>query len=75
MEIGLVLWNRVGIGTLTGAAELLRNLPSAGGMIGGATAAGKDIVPPPPQGNPEDLMPEIEQQLAKDRQALDAGGG
>jgi hypothetical protein len=73
MEIGLVLWNRVGIGTLTGAVELLRNLPAGEAAIIAGGARGKDIVPPPPQGKPEDLLLQIKEQLAKDRQAFDAG--
>jgi len=68
MQIGLVLWNRVGIGTLTGAVELLKNV-SASKIIAAAGAGAKDIVPQPPKGKPEDLLLEIEQQLAKDRQA------
>jgi hypothetical protein len=75
MEIGLVLWNRVGIGTHTGAVELLRKSPAAGVAIGAAGAAGKDIVPPPPRGKPEDLMPGIAEQLAKDREAFGAANG
>jgi hypothetical protein len=66
MQIGLVLWNRVGIGTLTGAVALLKNL-SAAGTIAAAEAGGKSILPAPPQGKPEDLMAEIQKQLAKDQ--------
>jgi hypothetical protein len=73
MEIGLVLWNRVGIGTLTGAVALLRNMPAAVEAIAATGASGKDIVPPPPRGKPEDLLPAIEMQFAKDREAFDAG--
>ena len=71
MEIGLVLWNRVGIGTLIGAVELLKTMPSAKKAI--ATAAAEDIVPPTPRGTPADLLPEITEQLAKDRQAAGTG--
>jgi hypothetical protein len=72
MEIGLVLWNRVGIGTLTGAVELLKNSPAtaAENIV---VAAGGNIVPPVPTGRAEDLVPVLKEQLAKDRQAF-AGG-
>jgi len=72
MEIGLVLWSRVGIGTLTGAVTLLKNSSLAVavlGTAGAATTLAHAIVPPTPQGSPQDLLPEIRQQLAQDRQA------
>jgi hypothetical protein len=67
MEIGLVLWSRVGIGTLTGAVDLLRtNAPIPVAVVtSGAPAI--TIVPPPPHGIPQDLLPEIQRQLAQDR--------
>jgi hypothetical protein len=69
MEIGLVLWSRVGIGTLNGAVTLLQNQQLANqGGAGGATAA-HTIVPPPPKGSPQDLLPDIEKQLNQDRAA------
>ena len=74
MEIGLVLWNRVGIGTLAGAVQLIQSLPDPAGTIAAEVVA-KNIVPPPPQGKPEDRMDDITKQLAKDREALDAGNG
>jgi hypothetical protein len=72
MEIGLVLWSRVGIGTLTGAVTLLRNSTVAAdqmGTLGTSPTSAHTIVPPPTQGSPEDLLPEIREQLTKDRQA------
>lgn len=69
MEIGLVLWSRVGIGTLTGAVDLLRKnapIPTAVVMTAAPTIT---IVPPPPQGKPQDLLPDIQKQLAQDRKA------
>ncbi len=71
MEVGLVLWSRVGIGTLTGAVTLLRNKPMPVqplGQQGPAPASASAIVPPRPQGSPQDLLPDIERQLAQDRQ-------
>jgi hypothetical protein len=67
MEIGLVLWGSVGIGTLTGAVDLLkRNAPIPVAVVtSGAPAI--TIVPPRPQGNPQDLVAEIQRQLAQDR--------
>jgi hypothetical protein len=67
MQIGLVLWTRVGIGPLTGAVDLLKRLS------GSATVAGEGAVPSPPRGKPEDLLPQIERQLAKDRESFGAG--
>jgi hypothetical protein len=73
MEVGLVLWSRVGLGTLNGAVTLLKNSSfTAVGTSGAATTAAQAIVPPPPQGSPQDLLPEIRQQLAQDRQATAA---
>ena len=74
LEIGLVLWRVVGLGTLIGAVELIRQMnpplvqapnPPAQPIPNPAAA----IVPPPPQGSPNDLLLEIQQQLAEDRQA------
>jgi hypothetical protein len=77
MEIGLVLWSRVGIGTLTGAVTLLKNsalvVQAQGGSPVLVTTPAHAIVPPKPQGAPEDLLPEIEKQLAQDRQAAGPG--
>lgn len=64
MEIGLVLWNRVGIGTLAGAVALLRNLNSAERAM--VEREVSSIVPPQPQGKVEDLLPGIQEQLAKE---------
>jgi hypothetical protein len=67
MEIGLVLWGSVGIGTLTGAVDLLkRNAPIPVAVVTSGTPA-ITIVPPRPQGNPQDLVAEIQRQLAQDR--------
>jgi hypothetical protein len=70
MEIGLVLWSRVGIGTLTGAVELLKKNSQAAQAVATAAGGPVDIVPPRPQGKPQDLLPEIEKQLAQDRKAI-----
>lgn len=71
MEVGLVLWSRVGIGTLTGAVALLKNPLLAAGAPGGQPPTpAHAIVPPPPQGTPQDLLKEIREQLAEDRQAV-----
>jgi hypothetical protein len=71
LEIGLVLWGRVGIGTLTGAVELIRQmnpvLAALPDPVTGTAADPTNIVPPPPQGSPQDLLREIQQQLAEDR--------
>lgn len=67
MEIGLVLWSRVGIGTLTGAVDLLRtnaHIPVASMTSGSSSVA---LVPPPPQGKPQDLVPDVQRTLAQDR--------
>jgi hypothetical protein len=75
MEVGLVLWSRVGIGTLTGAVTLLKNSSLAAiaqGMPG--RSATHAIVPPKPQGSPEDLLQEIREQLVQDRQAATGSG-
>jgi hypothetical protein len=72
MEIGLVLWSRVGIGTLTGAVMLLRKQLLAivkSGAEGPPPAAPTILPPPPPSGSSQDLVPEIERQLAQDRAA------
>jgi hypothetical protein len=66
MEVGLVLWSRVGIGTLTGAITLLQNKVAMAQL---SQQPAHPIVPPRPQGSPQDLLPEIERQLALDRQA------
>jgi hypothetical protein len=72
MEIGLVLWNGVGIGTLTGAVDLLKkNLPESTPAVVSASSA-ISIVPPPPQGKPQDLLPDIQKQLAQDRKLVKA---
>jgi len=68
MEIGLMLWSRVGIDTLTGAVTLLKKSSLAVVTLGTAIP-GHVIVPPTPQGSPQDLLPEIREQLAKDREA------
>jgi hypothetical protein len=71
LEIGLVLWGRVGIGTLTGAVELIRQMSAAPAQLPGPAAPvphpADAIVPPPTQGSPQDLIEEIQQQLAQDR--------
>ena len=69
LEIGLVLWGRVGIGTLMGAVGLIQQMKSEMPDVGATVPHPADaIVPPPTQGSPQDLIPEIKQQLAKDRQ-------
>lgn len=70
MEIGLMLWSRVGIGTLTGAVALLKNSPYADRPVAEQLGAVSNIVPPTPQGSPGDLLPAIRQQLEQDRQAV-----
>jgi hypothetical protein len=73
MEIGLVLWDRVGIGTLTGALDLLRTkapIPVAVVAFGTPTIS---IVPPPPQGKPQDLVADIQRALAQDRKTAKFG--
>ncbi|HTS39303.1 MAG TPA: hypothetical protein VMH84_02010 [Xanthobacteraceae bacterium] len=67
MEIGLVLWSRVGIGTLTGAVELLKkNAPIPIAVVTSGPPV-ISLVPPPPQGRPQDLVADIQRQLAQDR--------
>jgi hypothetical protein len=73
LEIGLVLWRIVGIGTLTGAVELIRQMnsqvPQITGPAAAAAPAATDIVPPPTHGSPQDLLSEIQRQLTEDREA------
>ena len=70
LEIGLGLWGRVGIGTLIGAGGLIRQMgPAPAGPAAAVPHPADAIVPPPTQGSPQDLIQEIQQQLAKDRQA------
>jgi|GEM_PF-3977699 len=77
MEVGLVLWSRVGIGTLNGAVTLLKN-SSLTAIVSGVPASSPTpahaIVPPPTQGSPQDLLKEIREQLAEDRKAVTATG-
>jgi hypothetical protein len=73
MEIGLVLWTRVGIGTLTGAVDLLKKnapIPVAVVTAGSPTIS---IVPSPPQGKPQDFVADIQRQLAQDRKTAKFG--
>jgi hypothetical protein len=71
MEIGLVLWDRVGIGTLTGAVDLLRTkAPIPVAVVASPTFS---IVPPPPQGKPFDLEAEIQRALVQDRKTAKFG--
>jgi len=73
MEIGLVLWTRVGIGTLTGAVDLLRkNAPIPVAVVTSGTPT-ISIVPSPPQGKPQDLVADIQRQLAQDRKTAKFG--
>jgi hypothetical protein len=72
MEIGLVLWSGVGIGTLTGAVDLLKVKSPAAMPVVASTSPAITIVPPPTQGKPQDLVPEIQKQLVQDRRAVKA---
>lgn len=74
LEVGLVLWSRVGIGTLVGAVTLLKNPQMAAAIAPGVTSgSASNIVPPTPQGSPHDLLPDIRRQLAQEQHAATAG--
>lgn len=73
MEIGLVLWDRVGIGTLTGAVDLLRMKAPIPVAVVASGIPTFSIVPPPPQGKPLDLEAEIQRALAQDRKTAKFG--
>jgi hypothetical protein len=68
LEIGLVLWGRVGFGTLSGAIDAIKQMnDTPAGQSQNPPAAANIVPPPPPTSSPAELLPSIKEQLALDR--------